>query len=350
MNYNLTNKKFLFEIAHPKHFYQFKPLISKLSQANSIKIIARNKDVVLELLNAEEMDYTEYGIHGKKLTEKLLAIPTILADYKSIIKSFKPDYVISRSSPYAALLRKFHDFTNIILPDSEVVPLINKFVAPNSDIIITPKNFTLDYGKKHYRVSSVFEAGYLKDFKPEREKLTMTGIENGEIFFIIRFVGWYANHDIKNYGFNLSEKMELINLLKKSGRVYISSESNLPGELKGYQLKINPADIHHYLHYAFLYVGDSQTMATEAALLGTPSFRYNSFVGDNDMSNFKLLENKYRLMKNFSSYSALLDSLKSINNFKELKMKTLNDLSYFYSDIGDINNEIIKIISENIKN
>ena len=37
-------------------------------------------------------------------------------------------------------------------------------------------------------------------------------------------------------------------------------------------------------------------MATEAAILGTPVIRCNSFVGKNDMGNFIELEKKYKLL------------------------------------------------------
>jgi len=44
-----------------------------------------------------------------------------------------------------------------------------------------------------------------------------------------------------------------------------------------------------YLYYANVYIGDSQTMATEASVLGTPAIRSNSFAEGSDMSNFREL-------------------------------------------------------------
>ena len=37
--------------------------------------------------------------------------------------------------------------------------------------------------------------------------------------------------------------------------------------------------MHHVMAYASLYIGDSQTMAAEAGVLGTPFVRFNDFVG-----------------------------------------------------------------------
>jgi hypothetical protein len=48
--------------------------------------------------------------------------------------------------------------------------------------------------------------------------------------------------------------------------------------------------MHDALAAADLLVADTQTMVTEAALLGTPAVRSNSFVGEDDMGNFLELE------------------------------------------------------------
>ena len=47
-----------------------------------------------------------------------------------------------------------------------------------------------------------------------------------------------------------------------------------------------------------------QTMATEAAVLGVPAVRCNSFVGKNDMGNFRELEERYKLIFNYSTPEA----------------------------------------------
>jgi len=37
--------------------------------------------------------------------------------------------------------------------------------------------------------------------------------------------------------------------------------------------------MHHVMAFASLYIGDSQTMAAEAGVLGVPFVRFNDFVG-----------------------------------------------------------------------
>ena len=51
--------------------------------------------------------------------------------------------------------------------------------------------------------------------------------------------------------------------------------------------------MHHIMAFASLYIGDSQTMAAEAGVLGTPFIRFNDFVGR--IGYLNELENKYKL-------------------------------------------------------
>ena len=58
-----------------------------------------------------------------------------------------------------------------------------------------------------------------------------------------------------------------------------------------------PELMHDALAYASLIVGDSQTMAAEAAVLGTPSLRVSSWKGRLDY--LEELESKYGLTESF---------------------------------------------------
>ena len=81
--------------------------------------------------------------------------------------------------------------------------------------------------------------------------------------------------------------------MKPHGRVLITSERPLDAGLEPYRIAINPLDIHHVMAYADLYLGDSQTMAAEAGVLGVPYVRFNDFVGK--IGYLKELEEKYQL-------------------------------------------------------
>ena len=64
-------------------------------------------------------------------------------------------------------------------------------------------------------------------------------------------------------------------------------------------MPIPPESIHSLLYYAKMFIGDSQTMTTEAAILGTPALKCNTFAGKLSVPNE--LEEKYNLCYCLSS-------------------------------------------------
>jgi len=81
--------------------------------------------------------------------------------------------------------------------------------------------------------------------------------------------------------------------LEPFGTIYITSERPLEPQFEKYRIRINPLDMHHVMAFASLYIGDSQTMAAEAGVLGVPFVRFNDFVGR--IGYLRELEDKYRL-------------------------------------------------------
>lgn len=344
--------KLLFEVAHPKHYYVFKNLIKLLHPSHVIKVIARPKDIVCELLDAEGVEYDIFGRHGKSMKSKFVLLPKIFFNYLKVIKDFKPDLIVSKGSPYAAITGKITHVKTCILPDSEVVFSNNYMVAPLSSCVISSKTYGRDFGSKHKRVSGFFEEGYLhpRFLDAEVENLSVVELPCvNKKFALLRFVGWYANHDVGKFGFSDDQKIKLVDLIKRHCEVLISSEGALPPELEKYRFKAPVNKMHHTLYKAALYIGDSQTMATEAALCGTPTIRYNSFVGENDMTNFKILENKGMLL-NLSSYDSVCDKTKEILKDPSSKEEAQRKRELYFQQVVDINKEIIQHIEVLLSN
>ena len=338
--------KFIFELNHPKHYYQFKYVMSILEErGHSIMVLARDKDVLLKVLQEEEVPYRVFGVHKESISGKVLSSFSIFRQYKRIAKEFSPDVIVSKASLYGTLVAKILGCKSFIFPDSEVVKLTNRVVAPLATRIVTPEPFTIDFGKKHLRIKGVFEDCYLS---PEVRSIDNRYPEEHNLrcpYAVLRFVGWTANHDLNNNGFSLDEKIALADSISKYMTVYISSEKALPPELAKYRLSTPAAQIHDVLANADLYVGDSQTMATEAALLGTPAIRSNSFVGENDMSNFKMLEKKYGLLLNirdFKTVLAVATDFARLSRKAEWKQKR----EEYYKSVGDTNKYIADLLEK----
>jgi predicted glycosyltransferase len=274
---------------------------------------------------------------------KVFGTIPILFKYGRMMRKFNPDVIVSKASFYAVLLARVQGRKSVIFPDSEVVKVTNKYVVPLATKVITPETFGLDYGKKHIRIKGFFEDCYLSPnvFTPDETVLEKYGIQRPYALF--RFVGWFANHDVGNEGFTLNQKVQLVKEVEKYMKVYVSSEKVLPNELRHCQLPAPASQIHHVLAFADLYLGDSQTMATESALLGTPAIRSNSFVGANDMTNFIVLENKYGLLKNIPLFEEVKRTAIDYAEHSR-KEEWMVKRKEYYAIIGDFNQQIVSIL------
>ena len=108
--------------------------------------------------------------------------------------------------------------------------------------------------------------------------------------------------------------------LKTKGKVFITTERDIDNEFKPYQLKVSPEKAHSLMYYATMLVGDSQTMTSEAAVLGTPAIRCNTFVGR--IHYLEEEEHKYGLTYGFRPEQSeemfeKMEELLSMPNLKE---------------------------------
>jgi hypothetical protein len=108
-------------------------------------------------------------------------------------------------------------------------------------------------------------------FTPDPTRLPAFGLHEGERYFLLRFVSWQASHDKGEVGLTDDRKRRLVALLAPHGRVLISSEGRVPPDLEPLVLRGPLVDVHHLMAYAQMIVGESATMASEAAVLGVPA-------------------------------------------------------------------------------
>lgn len=298
--------KILIDMAHPAHVHLFKNFIWEMQKrGHEFKITARDKDVTKQLLEAYRIPYEPVGTMGSKKLN--LFLEWIYRDIKIffIAKKFQPDILMGNLNPPAVHAAKLLGKKSIIFTDSDPraikYPIVDMLTTPFADVILTLDSVQHHYGKKEVRVSSYKELAYLHPnwFRPNPEVLKQAGLREDEPFVILRFVAWGAYHDVDRTGFDLPAQRKLIAEIEPYARVFISSERALPEEFEKYRLPIRPEQMHDFLYYARLLICDSQTMTTEAAILGTPAIRCNSFVGEKDMGNFIELEEKYGLIFNF---------------------------------------------------
>ena len=304
--------KILLSLLHPAHFLLFKGFILEMQKRkHEFIIVSRKKDCLIELLDYYGFKHECISEHKKGVWPLAKELMTRVSKIKKICKKEKPDILLGCMGADIVLIRNKLSY---IVYDTEDSGIVSKYVYPLATKIITPECFAEDLGKKHVKYRGHKELAYLTDFKPED-----VPINN---FFFLRFVSWGASHDIGQSGLNLEYKRKIIEKLSKLGNIIISSEGQLPEEFEKYIYKDHPAKIHSYLYHARMFIGDSQTMATEAGLLGTPSIRCNTLVGTNHGKGvFEKLEEEclVKSVKNPEEVLLLIDEL--INKKNEWQIK-----------------------------
>lgn len=296
--------RYLFLISHPAHYHMFKILIGMLkNNGHTIKILIRPKDVLEDLCIKSLFEYEKIADKPREdgfLNMGISFIKKEITLYK-IARKFKPDFLIGSDAIIAHvgfLLRKpCFEFSE---DDAKEVKLYAFLSFPFYSNIISP--FVCDnwiWKQKTIGYSGYQKLLYLapKYFKPDINVVRKYGLQ--EKYFLIRFSNLSAHHDVGIKGIHKKLALTIIENLKQYGQVIISSEKELDPDFDKYKLKNDPLDIHHILAFATLFIGDSQSMSIESALLATPSIRFSDFAGR--LSVLEELEHKYGLTYGFKT-------------------------------------------------
>jgi hypothetical protein len=291
----------LFDIVHPAHVHFFKHIIRGLQKAShKTLIVARDKDVTLALLNHYGFDYVSVGQSGKK--NRLSQLTELIhRDWEiwKIARDVKPNVILTRNPAGVQVARLTGALGIFDTDDGRAAGIHFHAAAPFANIITTPDCFEENFGRKHITYPGYKQCAYLHPdhFKPDPVVLKILGVDPGEKYFLVRFVDMIASHDTGEAGLSYDDKTRIIEHLMRFGRVFISSEDRLPEKWQSLKIKIPPHMLHDALAYATLCVGDSQTMAAESAVLGTPNLRVSTFSGR--ISYLSELEHRYGLTFGF---------------------------------------------------
>lgn len=223
--------------------------------------------------------------------------------------------------------------------DDAVQPMITRFVNPYATVLVSPDSLIGRRKRKDTLFYPGFhELAYLHPnwFVPDPTVLEEIGLSKRDRFVIMRFNAFKAHHDTGSKGLSLTQKLRIIDRLASFGKIFITSERELEKELMRYQLSIHPEKIHSLMYYANLFVGDSQTMTTEAAMLGIPSLRCNSFAGR--IANLEVLEHRYGLTYGYTPdrEDALMKKLDDLIGNQDLKKEWRNRRYRMLSDKIDV--------------
>lgn len=293
--------RILVDVSHPAHVHLFRNAIRVWQERGDATLItAREKEVITGLLS-------RYGLEFEVLTRERtgwlgLGRELLERDWRlwRRARRFRPDFLIG-TSPSAAHVSRLVRGQSVFFceDDRPAVPLQWAISHPFAHWICTPESIKETYGRKHIKHNSYHELAYLHPsrFTPDPGIRARLGVRDGERYFIMRFVGLHAHHDAGERGLSHDTKVRLLERLGSEGRVFITSEAPLAAPFEDHRMSL-PADaLLDMLAFADLVVSDSQTVTAEAAVLGTPNVRCNTFVGR--LSYLDELEERYGLTRGF---------------------------------------------------
>ncbi|MFC6733669.1 DUF354 domain-containing protein [Haladaptatus sp. DYSN1] len=342
----------LFDINHPAHVHLFKHAIWELeAEGANVLVTSRNKEMTTDLLDA-------YGIDHIPLSSRRPGTLGLFGEWAirearmlNVARKFEPDVVVGRLNPPLVHVSKLLGARNVIVMDTEIKsaaidraysvlthPFIDVYCTPPS---IKPPNEGIEHHLMDFQELAYLHPNY---FTPDPSILESYGVDPDETYFVLRFAGWDAFHDVGFSGLSPDGKRELVDYLAGHGKVYITSESPLPEEFAEYRLPIPAHLVHHLLYYADLYVGDSGTMSSEAAILGTPAVRVSSMVSKDTESIFYELEHEYGLMFAYADEAAAMAKVKAIVEAPATKAEWREKRDVLLAEKGDVTTQLVDLI------
>lgn len=329
----------LFDIGHPGQVHLLKYIISKLSGKHKVIVTVKDIPSAINLLKAYNIPFLSLGEKFDSILLKGLSQIRYNLNLLQIARKYDIDLAVG-SSITITHISCIHKLNSIVLDDddAEAVKLFYLFAHPFADCIISPS--ALDHQRENAKgltYRGTHELFYLhpKYFKPDPCVLGLAGLTKNDRFFVVRFVSGKAYHDKNEKWMTISQKKELIEVLLSKGKVLITSENKEIPEYSDLHLRIPPEKIHDLMYYADMFVGDSQTMTSEAAILGTPAIKCNTFAHRLSVPN--MLENKYDLCYSFhpSEFNLMVAKMKELLNDSHLKSKWQIKKETFINDCID---------------
>lgn len=287
----------LIDIGHPGHVHLLHGVAEEMKKRGHIVFYSvREIPVAKQLM--EHYGMTPWIDLGGKKDSLWGKAKTVLHQDAQSLKFVRRNHIdigLSSGLVLSHVSKLSHMKSYVFDDDDDIVePLSVKFEHPLSDVVFTPD--CIQRKTKHaVYYAGTHELAYLHPnrFTPDPTVLRHAGIQEGERFFIMRFVALKGHHDVGQQGLTLKQKEALVNLLMPHGRVIITSERAIEPEFEQYRLPVPPEEIHSLMAYSSMFLGDSQTMTSEAAILGVPALKCNTFAGRLSVPN--MLEQKYDL-------------------------------------------------------
>lgn len=269
--------------AHPSQVWVLHQVARELASHVRVVWYMRDKDRSAEIARALGVDYKLLSLARKGLLGNGFEM---LVDTAKAIRETRRENIDLWVTKFGAgniaarlLGKKSFSFND---DDADLVPLIAATSYRFADrVLVTDVTRMGKYENKAVRYPSLHELFYLHPsrFSPDPEIRSELGLSGQDRYGIVRLSALTAHHDYGVRGLAKDFLLETIARYSHEVKIFISGEKALDADLEPYRIPIRPERMHHALAFADFFLGDSQTMTAEAAVLGTPALRLNDFVG-----------------------------------------------------------------------
>lgn len=266
---------------------------------SSFIVTARDKDITLKLLDFQNIPIILRGRGSKNRVGRYIDSIFFLLRNTWRVRKFNPDICISIGSAHMVSLAWLIRKPCIIFEDTESAKQLFWIYRHFSDVILTPSCFKLNLGSKHIYFNGYKELAYLhkNNFIPDESIYQLLGIDKSTPYILFRSVSHRVHHDKPGDGLTAEMKEKLIRKLSSFARVFISTEKGIPQQFPELEINIPLNKMHDVIAFSKLVIGESSTMAAEAAILGVPSIFFDNYGRGytDELSDTYHLVNNYKI-------------------------------------------------------
>ena len=274
--------RILVDLNHPAHVHLFRhPIEAWRRRGDQCLVVARDKDVALRLLDAFGIPFEKTRAGRGGILGAAVELVRREAHLVGLARRFRPD-IITGTSAHAARVARLVGARSVFLTedDTAAVPLSRWVCLPFATAIVTPSCLAYEnHGPHHLTYPSYQELFYLHPNRFTPDPAVARALAGGEPYGLVRLSALRAYHDVGKRGLDAELLTQVLQRAAGRVRVFVNSEGPMPPQWEPYRLTVPPEQAHHVLAGARFFLGDSQTMTAEAAVLGVPAFRYSDFVG-----------------------------------------------------------------------
>lgn len=324
--------KILFFYVHPAKFYLFTNTIKLLKdKGHEVDVVVSDKDVLVDLLESSGEKFHNLFPTGRKLRFLPVKLNMIIGLFRTLFKLWvftrKKNYDVYITDDVLTILGRIQKVPSIVFTDNDIKTIRSiQLIFKSSDKIIAPTSTDLEEfspKKISFKGNKALANLHPDYFKLSSHLFNKYNLSSKE-YIIIRLAKLNANHDIHgNPGITDKDLRTLIDLIPSKYAIIINSERSIPSEFDKFKLNISPLDFHQLLANAKFFIGDSSTVATEAAVLGVPNILINNIA--KELGVLIELKTKFELHEYFDDFNTSIPTIKKMfsnyNLMKEFQKK-----------------------------